>query len=219
MPKLISLISANKFTLVVEPAENELELAKAAQEAGADALQLMVKNNLAIELPHLAEIVKNAKIPVGLVLGKDVSLEDEDMRQIIKQGFDFVSVGVQHLSPVVLGNKKLSRILALDSRFSFDEVIELSKTSFEVIDAAIIPVSLKGKDLAVGDLQNYISIIISTGLPVIIPTQCKVRVSEVPILADAGAKGIILTQTIIGKTCESIKEAVSEFRLAIDELN
>jgi len=218
MPKLISLISTKKFTLVVEPAENDLDLAKAAQEAGADALQLMVSSNLAVEMPYLIQIVKELKIPVGLVLGKDVALEDEDMRQIIKQGFDFVNVGVQHLSPVVLGNKKLSRILALDSRFSFDEVIELSKTSFEVIDAAIIPVSLKGKDLDVGDLQNYISIIISTGLPVIIPTQCKVRVSEVPILADAGAKGIILTQTILGKNSESTKKAVAEFRMAIDEL-
>ena len=133
-------------------------------------------------------------------------------------GFDFFNVGIEHLAPPVLGVKGVSKILTLNSRFTLDELIEISQTKFDALDAAIIPSVGKGRPLQVGDLQQYISIILSAGIPVIVPTQLHLHPSEVAIIADAGAKGILLTKVVTGSTAQHIEEATNKFRMAIDDL-
>jgi len=208
MSKLNELIKQKGFILIVEVTENNPELIDAAVRGGADAIQILIKDKI--------EEIKAVSIPVGVVLAKDAHLKKKQFEKLTK--VDFINLGIEHISPFIINNKKLSKILALDSRFSFDEIIELSKSNFELLDAAIIPISKKGKALDVGDLQNYISIIISSGLPVIIPTQCRVHPSEVAILADTGAKGLILTSIVTGKTVAHIEKTTREFKSVIDDL-
>ena len=75
-----------------------------------------------------------------------------------------------------------------------------------------------GKDLNVGDLQQLITIAMSTALPVIVPTQKTIRASEVPIIWDTGAKGIMLGGTVTGDTPDSINAVTKEFRSAIEAI-
>jgi len=207
------------MTIIVSLPENTTELAEAAIDGGADALLLNVKKEeFAEQKKELASIVKNTDLPVGIAAGWEEHLGNKRMNEILGLGFDFFNIGLEYLSPTVMAVDKTSKILALNSRFTLDEVVELSKSKFEAMDAAIIPASGLGKELVIGDLQNYISIVLSAGIPVIVPTQRSIRPSEVAILFDTGAKGMILTPVVTGTSLKHVKANTQEFRVAVDDL-
>jgi hypothetical protein len=94
----------------------------------------------------------------------------------------------------------------------------LNQSKFDAVEAAIVPHLGYGQGLTVGDLQYYISIAVASSLPVIIPTQRKIEVDEVPIIADTGVRALMIGAVVTGKTASSIKKATKEFKEAIDSL-
>jgi len=222
MPKLINLLNKNKMTLMAALPQNNLELAEAAVAGGADALQLQINVNeledLEQEKEKLELILSKSKMPVGILLGNQKMVEEEEMREISKMGFDYLNVDVDLIPPFIFKLRGISKILALNSKFSIDKLSGFSSQGADALDAAIVPAPGWGKDLVVGDLQNYISIVLSAGIPVIIPTQRNIRTSEVAIVSDTGAKGILLTSVIVGEMAKDIEKAVKEYRIAVDDL-
>ncbi|KPJ68409.1 hypothetical protein AMJ44_06510 [candidate division WOR-1 bacterium DG_54_3] len=222
MPKLIDLLNKNKMTLMAALPKNDPELAEAAIKGGADALQLHINvgdfGDFKSEKEMLSEILALSKHPVGIVPGAEKHATQKEMKGMIKMGFDFFSVDIEHIPSFMPQIKDISKVLALGSRFTIDVVLGVGKYGADAVDAAIIPSTGYGKDLMVGDLQNYISIVISAGIPVIIPTQRSIRPSEVAIIADTGAKGLMLTPVVTGTTSKHIQERVQEFRVAVDDL-
>jgi len=75
-----------------------------------------------------------------------------------------------------------------------------------------------GRELNVSDLQGYISVAISSKVPVVVPTQKAIRPSEVPIISDTGVKALMIGAVVTGKTVSSLKKATREYRIAIDDL-
>jgi hypothetical protein len=53
---------------------------------------------------------------------------------------------------------------------------------------------------------------------VIVPTQRSIRTSEVAIIADTGAKGLMLTPVVTGTIPKHVEKAVREYRIAVDDL-
>ena len=173
MPKLVELLKKNKMTLIVALPDNDLDLAEAAIAGGADAIELRINmqgySSFEQERERLENILAKVDVPVGIAVGRDRDLAEDEIKQVDKMGFDFFNVGVEHLSPSLLGTESVSKILTINSRYTLDEIVEVSQTKFEALDAAILPSSEKGKELQVGDLQGYISIVLSAGMPVIVP--------------------------------------------------
>jgi len=222
MPKLIELLNKNKLTLIVALPQNDLELATAAAGAGADALQLSINigetSSFAVEKDNLIKIIKKSNIPVGLSIGGEGALDEEEIAEALKLGLDYVDLPAAALPEPIKKSKKLAKVINLDSRFVLNDIHNLASRGSEAIDAAIIPSNGHGSNLVVGDLQNYIAIIMSAGIPVIIPTQRSIKISETAIIADTGAKGLMLTPVATGTTAAHIERAVREFRAAIDDL-
>jgi hypothetical protein len=214
MPKLVNLLNKNKLTLAVALPENKLDLALAAVSGGAEALMLSFKDDQS----GIAEIIKQSKVPVGLSLAPQLAKNAKKLNELAALGADFLTMEINYFIDFASKVKKASRILALNDQFSYDELIELSRLGAEAIDAAIIPVAGAGKEMVIGDLQNYISIVLSAGIPVIIPTQRALRSSEVAIISDTGAKGLLLTPVVTGTSAAHLEKAVREFRLAADDL-
>ena len=208
MSKLLKQLKEKKVTLIVELPENDLALAQAAIEAGADAL--IIKDR-----EKANEILQGVKVPVGVDLSKNTKLTEKELKSYDK--FDFISFHFEVLPTVAKGIKN-GKILALNEEYTLDKLIGVEDTGAQAIDAAIVPLSQKNRELMVGDLQNYIAIAISSNLPVIVPTQRHIKPSEVAIIADTGAKGIILTAATLGESSKSLAEAVREFRTAADDL-
>ena len=222
MSKLKKLLDQKKLTLIAEVPENDLELAAIATAAGADVLLLRINthalNDLEAEKENLEKVLASTKIPVGLSAGWEKLLGKKEVAQICSLGFDFINIGIEHLSSSTVGLKKIGKVLKLNSRFSLDDIVDVARDEYVAMDAAIIPTSGWGKDLVVGDLQNYISIVMSAGLPVIIPTQKAIKPSEVSIVADTGVKGLILTPIVFGSSAKHVKQIIGEFKTAAREL-
>ena len=208
MSKLLEMLSKNKMTLIVQLPENDLEMARAAEAAGADALAINRGENQ-------AEILKEAKIPVGIDLSSKEKLNETEIKTCEK--FDFINFHFDSLAAVAKRIKS-GRIIALSNDYTLDKIIGVERIGAQAIDAAIVPLSQGPRELIVGDLQNYIAIAISSGLPVIIPTQRAVKPSEVAIIADTGAKGLLLTRVVLGDSVKSLEKAIKEYRLAVDDL-
>jgi hypothetical protein len=222
MPRLVNLLNENKMTLIAALPKNDPEMAFAAAAAGADALQLHINisyfNSFYEEKENLEKIVKGVKIPVGIVPGQEVCADDKEMAELKKMGFDFINMDIDNVPSYILRLKGLSKIFSLNSKFSLDKLMQNMDKGADIFDAAIVPRSGIGKELIIGDLQNYISIVLSAGVPVIIPTERSIRSSEVAIISDTGAKGLLLTSTVIGSTPKHIEKTVQEYRAAVDDL-
>jgi hypothetical protein len=204
MSKLLKLLKDKKLTLIVELPENRVELAQEAEREGADAL--LVRQDYAPE-----EVLGAVKIPVGVDLSHLEKLSDKEIKSYEK--FDFINFHFEVL-PVLAKQKRSGRIIALNEHYTLDRLIGLENLGAQAVDAAIVPISQAARELVVGDLQNYIAIAISSNLPVIIPTQRKVLPSEVAIIADTGAKGLLLTHNVLGENLKKLKE----YRAAVDDL-
>ena len=213
MPKLVKLLNTNKMTLIVALPKNDPELAQAAIAGGADALQLQLD-----EKPALKEILRRAKIPVGLETGNKKQPTEKEIKDLVSLGFDFLNMKRDHLPDYYSRLKGVAKVMGLGNRFTIDLVLGVGEHGAQALDAAIIPVAEHGQELVVGDLQNYISIVISAGIPVIIPTQRSIKPSEVAIIADTDAKGLLLTPVVLGTTAKHIEQNVREFRVAVDDL-
>lgn len=216
MSKLISLLNKNPMTLIVSIPQARVEMAKAAEDAGADAV--CIRLDTAKDKSDLIKIVDCVKIPVGATLEGESAVSETQMTGLYKLGFDFFDMSLAGIPSWALKLEGLGKIVALDQDYSAYDLTGLSQRSIDAIDAAVIPKEALGKDLLVGDLQHYITICLSTGLPVIVPTQKMIRVSEVPIIWDTGAKGIILTDIVAGNTLQSLKAVTKEFKEAIENL-
>ena len=215
--KLKKLLLKNQLTLIVDLPENDLALASMALSAGADALQLNLNGAEGSWEHDLSSIFRvREDVPVGLFIGRDLS--EKEFVKLSRYPFDFINIDIGLLAGLSSKLKKFSRIVSLNEKFSISRLLELEGLGADVLDAAIISPSGKGHQLLVGDLQNYIAIVMSAGISVIIPTQRKIHLSEVPIIWDTGAKGLLLTPVVIGNSAKSIERSVKEFRIAVDDL-
>jgi len=228
MSRLIELMNRNILTLIVSLPENSPELAMAAVEAGADALKVHINikhraagtkfGSLDDERAALQEILDVADVPVGIVPGeKDVPGESE-MKKLADMGFDFFDIKLKCLPEWMMKMKGLGRIVALEKDYAFDELMNINSVGADGVEAAIVSASEYGRELNVSDLQGYISVAISSKVPVVVPTQKAIRPSEVPIISDTGVKALMIGAVVTGKTVSSLKKATREYRIAIDDL-
>lgn len=208
MSKLLNLLKKNKMTLIVQLAENTPDAARAAEAGGAEAL-LIEKSE------KQEEILKAVKIPIGLDLSQEVKLTEKELKACEK--FDFIDFHFEVL-PIIAKQVKTGRVLALNENYTLDKLLGVESVGAQAIDAAIVPLSQGMRELMVGDLQNYITIALSSNLPVIIPTQRSIKPSEVAIISDTGAKGLLLTREVLGENLKTLEKALKEYRVAVDDL-
>lgn len=201
MSKLLKILKDRPLTLIVHLPDNKVELAQAAESAGAEAL--MIDQGFDED-----KIIKAVKIPVGLNATDKVTGENK---------YDFVNFPAEAL-PEFGKLKKIARIAELNESYTLDKLMQVAENDLDALDAAIIPLHQFGKELVIGDLQNYIAIALSSNLPVIIPTQRHIKPSEAAIVWDTGVKGLMLTRVVLGETAKSVEKAVKEYRIAIDDL-
>ena len=213
MSKLVSLLSKEPLTLIVRIAGDSVEMARAAEESGADAVCVDFSGDKDI----VKKIIGSVKIPVGISV-KDNILTEADIKYFQKLRIDFMDAPMGNIPESALKPGGFGRILGLGPDFDALDLTGLSDRPIDGLDAAITLEEEWGKDLTVGDLQHLITIAMSTTLPVIVPTQKTIRASEVPIIWDTGAKGIMIGETITGETSASLKAVTCEFRSAIEAL-
>ena len=227
MNRLLQALS-ERFILLVSIPRNELALARAAAEAGADAIKVHLNcehfasgtrfGSWAQEKAEIARIREELRIPVGIVAGAEQLPPDEDLAEIRQAGFDFWDLFAHHVPPGYLDWTEMAHMVAVDPTWTPEFVGDLVRLGVEVIESSIVPRTQYRSPLTAADLARYAALVRAAGVPVVVPTQKAVIPEEVSYLHRVGARGLAVGAVVTGHEVEDLRAAVSAFRRAIDGL-
>lgn len=226
--KLMERLTLEPFTLIVSLPKNDVELAKAALDAGADALKVHIHvkhrasgtqfGSLAQELRAIEAICSLSDRPVGLVPGDRPFAEPDELKQARDVGIDFVDAYIHHLPAYALGTS-LTVMAALDYTFTQADAAILHELDFvDCIEASIVHPEGYGAPLNVADLVCYRQITAAGDKPVVVPSQRVLVPDELRYLAAVGVRGAVLGAIVTGATPGSLAQAVAAFRRSADAL-
>lgn len=218
-----------RFNLWVSIPRNEVELARAAVEAGADALKVHIAVNhrasgnafgtLEEERDRLAAIVEAAAgRPVGLVAG-DNPLTVPDLEAVKSLGIAFVDMYASQLPAVWLNGKAPLPIMAAASADTpLPLISDLAQSGIDLLEASVMPADGYGKPLTAADLALYRYIRRQVSIPIVVASQRKLRPADMPALAATGADAVMIGAVVTGQDIASLTAETEAFRRAIDAL-
>ena len=223
--------------LIVSLPRNDIGLARAAADAGADALKVHMNvthhasgtqfGDFAREAPAIREIIGAVEIPVGLMPGADpASLPArEELEALAADGLDFIDIYAQHM-PLWFIDLPLKLIVALSEFDGFVEPAfymthlytsaEQSVNRIHMCEASIFPPEEYGQPFTYHDyrrlriLQEYVD------APLLVPTQKAITPEDARYLMRTGTGGLMIGAVVTGDTADSIAAATAAYRAAID---
>ena len=228
MNRLVETFNNNKFTLLVSLTRNDVELARIAQEAGADAVKVHLNvehfasgthfGSWGEEKADILKIRQELNIPLGIVLGADDQPSSEDLQEIRQFGFDFWDLFAHHTAPEYFDWEEMGHMVAVNYTWSPKFVENLIPQGVDVIESSIIPQSNYRSRLTAADISQYTQLVEASTVPIIVPTQKKILPEQVQYLYKAGVSGLAIGAVVTDLGTSRLRDTVSAFRRAIDEL-
>ncbi len=226
------MLLKNPFTLVVSLPSNDIELAQAAIDGGAQAIKVHCNvwhrasnqtfGSYAENKNFLKELIQISKsVPVGLVPGgEDAFVCAEERLELEDMGLSFFSSYIHHLPCHMLESKVLTKMAAIDNSYNDTSLACIAKSKIDVLECSIKPGTCYGNLLTYADILQYEDIVQKSHKPCLIPTQLAINPSEVTYLAEVGCKALMIGAIVMGKTpsVESVRTTCADFRRAIDSL-
>lgn len=227
MSRFLETLRSGRFGLIVALPANSVEMARAGEEGGADAVKVHLNithratrrkfGPLETERPVLEEILNGVRVPVGLV----PAAEGADRAEIVAAAsmpFDFVDMFVHFMPAWLLKIGRWGRMAAADASCNLDLLRGLSRVpGLDMAELALIPPEGYGQPLNVRDLALYTAAAEALGKPAIIPSQRRLEPDDVPALRATGAAGVMIGVLSVGESAREIYEMTRAFRKAIDE--
>lgn len=226
------MIHDNKFSLVVSLPANDLELAKAALEGGAQAVKVHCNvwhrasghtfGTYEDNKEFLRQLIALCgDVPVGLVPGgEDAFISPEDRLELEEMGLAFFSSYSHHLPCHMMETEKLGKMVAIDYTYNDATLDAVAASDLDVLECSVQHGENYGTDLNYADILRYAHIASKAGKPCLIPTQRKIKPCEVKHLYRAGCKAIMIGAIVMGKepTADQVREVTRAFRDAVDAL-
>ena len=226
------LIRERKFTLVVSLPSNNLELAKAALDGGADAVKVhcnvwhrasghtfgTYEENKGF-LKELIDLCGN--VPVGLVPGtSEAFITEAELGELEEMGLDFISAYSRNLPMFAMDSKVITNAVAIGSDYTELTLDAVRDSDIEILECSVVPGEAYGTDLSCADVLGYAGIVKRTGKPCMIPTQKKIRPEDVKYLYRAGCKALMIGAIVFGQnpTPEQLRNVTAAYRAAVDAL-
>jgi hypothetical protein len=196
------------------------------------------------ELERIQAILDSVQIPVGVMPGSEVVASQADWGEMVFAGIEFFDIYVQHM-PVWMWELPIRKIPAISEIYpanilfglvrglknsnvfrkrtgssAQNEVLTMpSSPTADFLEASIVKPEDYGKPLNALDLANYRWVADCVDIPVIIPTQKRIEIQDLPMLFGVGVGGIMIGKIVTGDTPEELGASVADFRQAIDRLN
>lgn len=219
---------AERPGLFVSLPRNEVRLAEAALEAGADGLKvhLNVVHHASgtyfgpwREEEHEIRAILALGAPVGMVPGTaEKMITPEEAGEIAAAGVDFFDTYLHDLPawlPEAVG--EASTMAAFSTRDA-EGGWELGSLAgrCSLLELSIVPGDQYGTPLGAEDLAAYRAICGKyPELPAVIPSQRALRPEDVPALLGTGARAVLIGAIVAGRTPEGIAEATRAFVEAV----
>ncbi|WP_339196616.1 hypothetical protein MKY95_02105 [Paenibacillus sp. FSL P4-0176] len=230
MGKFKELLEQKPLSLVISLPENDIALARAAMEEGADALKVhynvghRASGNHFGPLDMYAEVFRAIRSefggPLGVVPSGSIDgARREDVERLSGLGFDFSSIYAHHLPSFMLNDLGLDPTFAINEEYDASLVKSAAHFGFTALEASIVPGKEYGTPLSFADVLKYRRLVLQAQVPVLVPSQRKLVQEDVRVLRDTGVKAIMLGAVVTGNTEEQLRRAVNGFRNAVDSLN
>lgn len=229
MSRYLDLLNNNKLTLIMSLPRNDVELARAALEEGADVIKMHINlhhhasdnsfGSFEEERENLFNIISLLdNTPYGIVPGQDPDVVLSELDKLIAAKFDFLSLYSEHTPPSIMKDDRILKMIAFNNTYDLNKVALLEETGVDVFEASIMAPDTYGAPMSLLDLIKYRELVKGTALPIVVPTQHRIKANEASSLYSAGIKGIMIGAVVTGRGKDGIKRAVSEFRNEIDKL-
>jgi hypothetical protein len=214
--RLHKAITNGDFPVIVSLARHDIDLAKAALDAGATAIKTHLNayhratgttfGSFSQERPFFEEISKLGA-PLLVMAGQEIVPTPDEMDALADLGFEGFNVYVDHLQPHLL-RSRLRPMPALSSESSDADFARIRNIPGAMLEASITPFTGYGHALTDDDLGLYREIATKAEMPVIAPSQRKFVPEDMPRLKNAGVSAPLLGVIVTGSTPASMYEAV-----------
>ena len=227
MNRLKSQILSNKMSLIVSlPGQTE-KIAKAAWEAGADALKMHLNvdhfasglhfGTLDEEEATIKAVLNTVDIPVGIVPG-ETEIADGTIHRLADMGVDFFDIYAHFFRTQYLSVKGISTMAAIGPGYTVEDAQNVGHF-VDIMELSILPHSEYGKPLMLADIARYRQWLDRLpGKAIVIPSQKAICPEDVPWLYEAGVRCIMIGAMATGKTEQGVYETTRAFRRQIDTL-
>ncbi|WP_054950710.1 hypothetical protein [Numidum massiliense] len=226
---LYKTLTEQPFSLMVSLPRNDLDLAQAAFEGGADIVKVHINvdhrasgnsfGTLRENEDFLSQLVaKASKRLTGIVVGDGVhKVTESDIERLKEIGIGFISLYAHDTPPWLLQNR-VDKMIAISSEDPIDYGKGYKSLQIDALEASVIPGEEYGSPLTLRDIFLYERIVRLCERPVVVPTQRKVTTKDVSSLVAAGVKGLMIGAIVTGKEVDSLYKATRAFRTEIDRV-
>jgi len=201
---------------------NSTLLASQAEEAGADAIMVNIEGEEASGSGHfgsfelhtiyIRDVLSTVSIPCGIFIGGAKSLTVENWEKIVAEGFDFVDMYAHQMPLIVLSDSRVRKFVAISTGYILEQVRSLSETNgVEAIEVAVVPPQARGSPFTVLDFATLSLISGLSRKPVLLRTQKKVGLSDLPRISALGVKGLVIDPCILDGPEEAYRDEVASF--------
>ena len=205
------------FPIAVSLARHDMALAKAARDAGADALKLHLNayhrasgtifGSFEAERPFMEEVA-TLGLPLLVMAGQETVPTAEEMDALADLGFEGFNLYFAHMQPHLLASK-LRPMPAMADTSTDDDLAGMNALPGAIIEASITPFAAYGTALDDADLAAYRAIAQKSAAPVIAPSQKRFVPGDMARLSAAGIAGALLGVIVTGNTPETLYDAVA----------
>jgi hypothetical protein len=209
-------LSDGSFPVIVSLARHDLDLAKAARDAGIAAIKVHLNayhrasgttfGSFAQERPFFEALAKLG-LPLLVMAGQETVPTPKELDALADLGFEGFNVYFDHLQPHLLASR-LRPMPALGEKSTDADLEAIKSIPGAMLEASIMPFSGYGQPLNDADLARYADISARAGLPVIAPSQKKFTPADMPRLKAAGIAAPLLGVVVTGDTPASLAAAV-----------
>ncbi len=234
MNQLLTQLQNNPFTLLVSLPCNDIELAQAALNGGAQGLKVHVNvehfasgtrfgswNDEREAIGRIVELAHGHGASVGIVpgaiSGQDARFATEDeFTQMAEVGIDYFDAYPADAPAWTLRQKHLDIMMAAYCGGDVNEMQILEALGMTLCEASIMPHEEYGQPLNVRDLARLSALSQAIDAPVIVPSQKKLTPHDIEALQHSGVRGVLIGAVVTGLEAASIEAATRAFATEIN---
>lgn len=228
MNQLLQQLQNNDWTLLVSLPRNDLELAKAALNGGAQGLKVHINvehfasgtkfGSFDEEKESLETIIAAAReysASVGIVPGGTPFATREEFQRLAQIGVDYFDAYPGDAPAWTFDQEDLDVMLAAWNGARDEELTALEALGMTLCEASIMHHDDYGKPLSTLDLARYHALAQTISAPFIVPSQKLLLPQDQQLLQQVGAKGVLIGAVVTGREAASIEAATRAFHEAM----
>lgn len=208
---------AGQLPVLVSLGRHDLDLAKAAVDAGAFGLKFHLNayhrasgstfGSFAEERPFIEQLAKLGK-PMLVMSGQETQPRLDELNALADYGVEGWNIYLKHVQPHML-QSRLKPILALDSESGQADIDAIRAIPGAMVEASIGRFPEYGQSLNEADLTRFAEIVHMSGRPVIAPSQKRFTAADAPRLKAAGIGAILVGAVVTGLEPDGLRRAVA----------